>query len=122
MSARAARGRAAYAAGLRAERLAALLLRLKGYRILARRMKTRAGEIDLVVRRGGVVVFVEVKARPDLDGAVEALLMRQRTRLARAAELFVAARPALARLDMRFDLVLVAPRRFPRHLADAWRP
>lgn len=122
MSARAARGRAAHAAGLRAERLAALLLRLKGYRILARRMKTRAGEIDLVVRRGGVVVFVEVKARPDLDGAVEALLMRQRTRLARAAELFVAARPALARLDMRFDLVLVAPRRFPRHLADAWRP
>lgn len=122
MNARAARGRAAHARGLRAERLAGLLLRLKGYRILARRMKTRAGEIDLVVRRGGVVAFVEVKARTDLDGAAEALLMRQRARLARAAELFLAARPALARLDMRFDLVLVAPRRFPRHLADAWRP
>lgn len=122
MSGRVARGRAAHATGLRAERLAGLLLRLKGYRILARRMKTRAGEIDLIVRRGGVVAFVEVKARADLDAAAEALFMRQRARLARAAELFLAARPALAHLDMRFDLVLVAPRRFPRHLPDAWRP
>jgi putative endonuclease len=117
-----ARGREAHAAGLRAEALAALLLRLKGYRILARRMKTKLGEIDLVARRGRILVFVEVKARRDLDGAAEALMAEQRGRLARAASLFVAARPALAALDMRFDLILVAPRRWPRHLADAWRP
>ncbi|KAB7742571.1 YraN family protein [Parvibaculum sedimenti] len=118
----AARGRAAHTSGLRAEALAALFLQLKGYRILARRMKTRAGEIDLVVRRGRSLVFVEVKARSDLEAAAEALQMRQRARLARAAELFVGARPALMDLDMRFDLVLVAPRRWPRHLPDAWRP
>lgn len=117
-----ARGREAHAAGLRAEALAALLLRLKGYSILARRMKTKLGEIDLVARRGRTLVFVEVKARRDLDGAAEALMAEQRGRLARAASLYVAARPALAALDMRFDLVLVAPRRWPRHLADAWRP
>jgi len=114
-----ARGRAAHAAGLRAEALAALMLRLKGYRILARRMKTRLGEIDLIARRGRALVFVEVKARGNLDGAAEALMAEQR---ARAAALFVAARPAFADLDMRFDVVLVAPRRWPRHLADAWRP
>jgi putative endonuclease len=117
-----ARGRAAHAAGLRAEALAGLLLQLKGYRILARRMKTRLGEIDLVARRGRSLVFVEVKARSALDGAAEALMAEQRARLARAAALFVAARPGLAALDMRFDVVLVAPRRWPRHLADAWRP
>jgi putative endonuclease len=117
-----ARGRAAHAAGLRAEALAALMLRLKGYRILARRMKTRLGEIDLIARRGRALVFVEVKARGNLDGAAEALMAEQRARLARAAALFVAARPAFADLDMRFDVVLVAPRRWPRHLADAWRP
>lgn len=117
-----ARGRAAHASGLRAEALAALFLQLKGYRILARRMKTRAGEIDLVVRRGRSLVFVEVKARGDMEAAAEALQMRQRARLVRAAELFIGARPALMNLDVRFDLVLVAPRRWPRHLPDAWRP
>ncbi|MEN6541375.1 YraN family protein [Parvibaculum sp.] len=118
----AARGRAAHTSGLRAEALAALFLQLKGYRILARRMKTRAGEIDLVVRRGRSLVFVEVKARRDMEAAAEALQMRQRARLVRAAELFIGARPALMDFDVRFDLVLVAPRRWPRHLPDAWRP
>jgi putative endonuclease len=118
----ATRGRAAHASGLRAEALAALLLQLKGYRILARRMKTRAGEIDLVARRGRCLVFVEVKARGDMLAAADALLMRQRARLARAAELFVSTRPAFADHDMRFDVVLIAPRSWPRHLPDAWRP
>lgn len=122
MKGNATRGRAAHASGLRAEALAALFLQLKGYRILARRMKTRAGEIDLVVRRGRCLVFVEVKARGDMLAAADALLMRQRARLARAAELFVSTRPAFADHDMRFDVVLIAPRSWPRHLPDAWRP
>lgn len=122
MNRRVARGRAAHASGLRAETLAGLYLRLKGYRILGRRMKTRLGEIDLVCRRGRVLAFVEVKARGDLVTAAEALQMPQRARLARAAALFVSTRPALAELDMRFDVMLVAPRRLPRHLPDAWRP
>jgi len=118
----ASRGRAAHASGLRAEAWAALLLQLKGYRIIARRMKTRVGEIDLVARRGKLIVFVEVKARADMAAAADALLMRQRARLVRAAALFISTRPALAGHDMRFDVVLVAPRSFPRHLPDAWRP
>lgn len=121
-----ARGRAAHRRGLRAETLAAVWLRLKGYRILARRLKTRAGEIDLVARRGSTLAIVEVKAsgQPEMAGdrGAEALLPRQQQRLVRAANHLLAMRPALAGLDLRFDLVLVAPRRLPRHLVDAWRP
>ncbi|MEX0840555.1 MAG: YraN family protein [Parvibaculum sp.] len=121
-----ARGRAAHRLGQRAEMLAALWLRFKGYRILARRLKTRAGEIDLVARRGRALVIVEVKAsaRAEMAGerAVEALLPRQQQRLTRAADHLLAMRPALAGLDLRFDVVLVAPGRLPRHLEDAWRP
>jgi len=121
-----ARGLDAYRRGLRAETVAAFWLRLKGYRILARRLKTHAGEIDMVARRGRALVIVEVKASAQTgagrDHAVEALLPRQQQRLSRAASHLLAMRPALAELDLRFDLVLVAPRSLPRHLEDAWRP
>lgn len=116
----AATGRAAHRLGLRAETLAALFLVLKGYRILARRLKTPAGEIDMVIRRGRALAIVEVKARG--AGAEEALLPRQQKRLERAAAHFLGRNPALAELDLRFDVVLVMPRRLPRHMADAWRP
>lgn len=121
-SVRTARGRAAHASGLRAESLAALLLGLKLYRIVGRRVKTRVGEIDLIVRRGRMLVFVEVKARGNYEAAADALRRRQRARLLRAAELFVVTRPEFSDFDLRFDVVLVTPRRFPAHLADAWRP
>ncbi|WP_119422880.1 YraN family protein [Desertibaculum subflavum] len=117
-----ARRRLAERRGHGAERLAAMLLRLKGYRILARGFRLPVGEIDLVAARGGVVAFVEVKRRGDLVGAIEAISSRQRRRIARAAEAFMAARPDLAGKDQRFDVVLVAPRRLPRHILDAWRP
>ncbi|MCE9648128.1 MAG: YraN family protein [Parvibaculum sp.] len=119
---RTARGRAAHASGLRAETLAALLLRLKLYRIVGRRVKTRLGEIDLIARRGRTLVFVEVKARGDHALAADALQFHQRGRLARAAALFAAARPEFSGFDMRFDVILVTPRHLPRHLADAWQP
>lgn len=117
----AATGLAAHRLGLRAETVAALFLRLKGYRILHRRLKTPAGEIDLVARRGSSLVVVEVKARGQGEAA-EALLPRQQRRLERAAAHLLGRNPALADLDLRFDVVLIAPRRWPRHLADAWRP
>ncbi|MBI3452792.1 MAG: YraN family protein [Rhodospirillales bacterium] len=104
-----------------AEHLAAWRLRLAGYRILARGYRTPVGEIDLIVRRGGVVAFVEVKARPDLASAAEAVGGAQRTRIARAAMAFLAARAELRNAALRFDVVLVAPWRLPRHIADAWR-
>lgn len=105
-----------------AETLAAWSLRLKGYRILARRFKTPLGELDLVARRGQLVAFIEVKARTDLDQALIALGPRQRERTARAAELFLLRHPGHAGCTLRFDLIAVRPWRLPHHLIDAWRP
>jgi putative endonuclease len=103
--------------------LAALLLRLKGYRILGRRVRTHAGEIDLIARAPtGLVCFIEVKARADEALASDALGPRQRARIAHAAELFLASRPGLAAKGARFDVVTVSPGAFPRHIRDAWRP
>jgi putative endonuclease len=109
--------------GRSSETLAAMMLRLKGYRILGRRIRTHAGEIDLVARSlRGTVCFVEVKARAGEAAAALAVAPRQQQRIARAAALFVAARPGLSRAAMRFDIVAVSPRRLPRHIRDAWRP
>jgi len=117
----AGRRRRAYGFGRRAERLAAWWLRLKGYRILARDFRVPAGEIDLIARRGRILALVEVKARADLDHAWDALGARQKRRIERAGETFLQRRPDLAGLDLRFDVMLMAPRRRPRHIADAWR-
>jgi putative endonuclease len=107
--------------GHRSEAIAAWWLRLKFYRIVARRYRTAAGEIDLIVRRGRTLVFVEVKARADFHGAAEAVSPRQRQRIVRAAGQFLAARPDLAGLDQRFDALLIVRRTWPRHVPDAWR-
>jgi putative endonuclease len=117
---RAARRRA-YGRGRRAEAVAAWWLRGKGYRIVARDFRVPVGEIDVIARRGRVLAVVEVKARDTLAAAGEAVAPRQRRRIARAAAAFLQRRPELATLDLRFDVVLIAPRRLPRHLADAWR-
>lgn len=113
--------RQAEARGRWAESIAVLLLRLKGYRILARRLRLAAGEIDIVAARGRVIAFVEVKARADLVSALESVGPRQRRRLQGAALQFVAGAPRHAASDLRFDLMLVAPGRWPRHVVDAWR-
>ena len=113
--------RAAESRGRQSESLATLLLRLKFYRVLGRRVRTHAGEIDLVARApSGVLCFIEVKARSDDRMALESVTPRQRERIARAATLFVSARTDVARKGMRFDIITVAP--YPRHFRDAWRP
>lgn len=115
--------RAAESRGRKGERLASFLLLLKGYRVLGRRVRTHAGELDLVARSPkGVICFVEVKARPKRDEAAESVVPRQRGRIARAASLYLGARPALRHKGVRFDAILVAPGRWPLHLKDAWRP
>lgn len=118
-----ARRRLAEQRGRRSETWASLLLLLKGYRILGRRVRTHAGEIDLIARApSGVICFIEVKARSAPGLAAEALGPRQQARIARAAELFLAGRPGLVAKGMRFDTVTLAPRSWPRHIKDAWRP
>ena len=115
------RRREAQRRGLRAETIAAWWLRLKGYRILARGFRCPAGEIDLVARRHRTLAFVEVKARPSLAEASDALTPRQRRRIARAAEAFVQRHSALATCGLRFDVVMIVPRRWPKHISDAWQ-
>ncbi len=114
--------RRAYRFGLRAETVASFRLMLKGYRILARRYRTPAGEIDLIARRGKLIAFVEVKARRTMAEAAEALTPLAERRIATSADLWLARHPAASGLTMRFDLVLVAPWRLPTHIPDAFRP
>ena len=109
----------AEAFGRRAETLAAWWLRLKGYRILARRVRTPVGEIDLVVRRGRMLAFVEVKARPDLDCAGTAITSRNAHRISRASNMLFA-RFGSDCAGARIDAVLVTPGRLPRHIEGAW--
>lgn len=111
---------AAYRRGHQAETLCCWWLRLRGYRILARRLRTPMGEIDILARRGGLVAVIEVKARPSHGDAGEAISPRQRHRLGRAARWVLSTRPDLAGLSLRFDAMLIAPWRWPVHLPGAW--
>ena len=110
---------------LRRGRLGELLcrwhLRLRGWRIVAVDWRCPSGEIDILARRGGMLAVIEVKSRTDFATAADAVPPRQRRRIARAASAFLLARPDLAELALRFDVMLVAPLRPPRHLTDAWR-
>lgn len=108
--------------GHRGETLAALFLQLKLYRIVARRYKTPVGEIDLIVERFGVTVFVEVKARTR-SGApteAEALGAVNRNRIVRAAQYYLMRNPRRYTAPMRFDVIFLAPWRLPRHLVNAF--
>jgi putative endonuclease len=118
---RAERRRGAHLYGLKAEQVAALLLRLKGYRILARRFVVSGGEIDLIAKRGGSIAFVEVKARADMEIAAISISATKRRRIARAARVWLARNPWAAGLTLRGDAVFVAPGRLPRHAPSAYR-
>lgn len=107
--------------GRRAETAAALWLQLKGYRIVDRRARMPACEIDLVARKGKFVVFIEVKSRRTRALALEAVTPQLRTRLEEAANQWVSRRRGMQELLWRFDAVLLAPGRLPRHMRDAWR-
>lgn len=110
--------RARYWSGHWAEWWAGLALNLKGYRILARRKKTRAGEIDLVAVRGDTVVFVEVKRRATLEEARQSITPQQSWRMRNAAEIWLKGSPRYADYHQRYDAVFVMPDRWPVHLRD----
>lgn len=105
--------------GRQGERIAGWWLRLKGWAILDRRVRTPAGEVDLVARKGNLVAFVEVKTRAtaaDLDWAIDE---RRLARVAAAAE-YLMPRYAGPGDDIRVDVILIAPRTLPRHIENAW--
>lgn len=105
--------------GHRAETLAAIVLRLRGYRILARRTRTALGEIDLVALRGRRLAFVEVKRRATEEAVEAAVSQAQRDRIRRAASLWLARHERYQAHEIAFDLVLIVPRRWPRYLPNA---
>ena len=106
--------------GRRGEAVAALFLSLKGYRILARRVKTPVGEIDLIARRFGTTAFVEVKARQHRGEEAVALEAVNTSRISRAAQYYVSRHPALAQTPLRFDVIFLAPGTWPRHVKGAF--
>ena len=108
-----------YQRGVVAEFFAAALLMLKGYRILARRHRTRLGEIDLIAVRGQRLAFVEVKRRPTIEDATQSIGERQTQRISAAAEQWVWRHPAYHGHQIGLDAVVIAPRRWPCHLANA---
>jgi putative endonuclease len=107
--------------GHRSEWLASAALMLKGYRIVARRYKTRLGEIDLIARRGDLVAVVEVKARRTLIEAMEAIAWTSERRIEAAADLWLTRQPDHARLSIRFDMVAVLPLRWPVHVENIFQ-
>jgi putative endonuclease len=113
---------ARYRRGRWAELAAAALLTAKGYRVLAWRWRCSQGELDLVARRGGTLVFVEVKARRTEAEAAEAVTLRQRRRIERAASAYLQRFPECTACACRFDVVRLTPPFRLRHLPDAWRP
>jgi putative endonuclease len=110
----------AFRTGISAESRAAAFLLAKGFRILARRWRSGVGEIDIVARRRALLVFVEVKARETLDDAAWSVTDRQRGRIIAAAEAWLARFPDPRIQDIRFDAMLVAPGRIPRHIPAAF--
>jgi putative endonuclease len=115
---------AAFRTGLSAETRAAAYLMAKGYRVLARRFRTPYGEIDIVARRRNLLAFIEVKARASLDEAAYAVTPRQQARIINAAQAWLQVQltehPDYADFELRFDAMLIAPRRLPRHLLAAF--
>lgn len=114
--------RKAESRGQRGETIAAWLLRIKGYRIIAQGMRNSMGEIDIIAKRRHILAFIEVKTRDTLDEALNAVSLSQRQRIERAAISFVGTRDDLSKLAMRFDVIAVLPKKWPCHLPDAWRP
>ena len=112
--------RLTYTAGKRAEWAALIYLTLKGYRPVARRYKCPAGEIDLIVARRNLVIFVEVKNRADLDTAAFSITQKQQSRITCAAHYWVMKNRQKYDCILRFDAILLVPWRWPLHIANAF--
>ncbi|WP_182418616.1 YraN family protein [Bartonella sp. HY038] len=107
-----------YKKGLRAENIAALYLLLKGYWIVARRFKTKSGEIDLIARRGKTILIIEVKARKDLMSGHDAVDFMSQKRIMAAADIWLAQQKDAASLSLRFDVIIIRPWRLPTHIKN----
>lgn len=114
--------RRAYKRGHRSEWLAALSLRLKGYRIVATRFKTKSGEVDIIARRGKLILMVEVKARDSVEQAMDAVTQTALRRIEAAGDEWLIRQKNYASLSIRYDLVACLPRRWPIHIPAIYTP
>jgi len=114
------RRRATFLRGQYAEWIALLFLAAKGYRPLARRYAAAGGEVDLIVRRGDTIAFVEVKARGLMDDALSAITAGKRRRFSRAVRAWLSRNPWAATKTWRADAVFIAPKRWPKHVTAAF--
>jgi putative endonuclease len=112
--------RAARAFGLRAETLATLWLRAQWFRILDRNYRVQGGEIDIVAQRGHLIVFVEVKARADLETAALAITPQKQRRIQRAVHHWLARHPRSTDCALRADAILIAPGHLPQRIAGVF--
>lgn len=106
---------------MQAEATAEAALTAEGWHVLARRLRTAAGEIDLVAERDGLLAIIEVKQRPTLADAAAALGPKQQARLAAAAGIVLGEHPDWGRAGVRFDVLLVDAAGRVRRIADAFR-
>ncbi|WP_019222303.1 YraN family protein [Bartonella rattaustraliani] len=111
-----ARRQKAFYLGIRAEKWAAWWLRFKGFHIAETRFKTKCGEIDLIARRGNLVLIVEVKARSTLEEAMAAVSWANEKRIEAAADIWLARQRDYSLLCVRFDLIAILPWRLPQHI------
>ena len=121
MNARSQRGRTAYASGVAAEEAACLALVADGWTIHARRLRTKAGEVDAVAEKAGILSIVEIKARPTLAEAATAVTARQQSRLLGACEIILGEHPDWGANGVRFDILVVNQAGQVRRIADAFR-
>jgi putative endonuclease len=110
----------AYRDGITAETQAAWLYRLKGFGVVAKRYRSPVGETDLVASKGARLAFVEVKRRKSLDEAASAVTARQKRRIVRAAQYWIASHPDFVGGDIAFGVVLCAPWSLPHHIENAF--
>ncbi|GHC80692.1 YraN family protein [Limoniibacter endophyticus] len=111
----------AYRRGGRAETLACIFLMFKGFRIVARNWKTPLGEVDIIARRGSLIVIAEVKARDTLEAAMEAVGPHALRRIEAAGDLWLARQSGSAQFSIRYDLIAVLPRKLPKHVKNIWQ-
>jgi putative endonuclease len=106
--------------GRSAELVAALFMLMKGYRPLAWRLKTSRGEIDLIVKSGRRIVFVEVKTRADIDKGLASITPFKARRMFDAARLWIGRNAHDLGADYRFDILVVSAYHWPRHIENAF--
>jgi putative endonuclease len=106
--------------GRRGEWLAAMSLRLKGYRIIERGFRTKLGEIDIIARKGNLIAVVEVKARRDVTAALNAVGVQSQHRIKNATDIWLSRQDDFAEISVRFDIIAVVPGKWPKHFPGAF--